>query len=317
MTADAAAIPEPTRTGHVLWEGHRTWFRVDGELPGDAGGPAPLVVLHGGPGVPHDYLVSLAALHAETGRAVVFYDQLGCGDSDHLPDADPGMWTEELFVRELAVVLGELGIAGRYHVLGQSWGGMLALLHALEQPAGLRSLVIANSPASIPLWLAEANRLREELPPDVQATLIEHEDAGTTDDPAYEEAMQVFYDRHVCRVVPNPPEVQRAFARLAEDPTVYHTMNGPSEFHVIGAIKDFDVTAAAGGGRVPALVVSGEHDEATPAVVQPLVDGLRDARWELVEGTSHLHARRGAGALPRPRRRVPRRARLTGAAAPR
>jgi len=287
MSEPADTIPAPTSTGEVSWDGHRTWYRVDGELSA-TGGPVPLVVLHGGPGVPHDYVSSLAHLHAETGRPVVLYDQLGCGNSDHLPDADPSTWTPELFVRELAAVLAHLGIDGRHAVLGQSWGGMLGLLHALEQPAGLRALVVANSPASLALWVAEANRLRAALPPEVQATLLRHEADGTTDDPAYEEAMQVFYDRHVCRRIPNPPEVARSFELLGKDPTVYHTMNGPSEFHVIGSLAGWDVTPRLGEVGVPTLVVSGEFDEATPAVVQPLVDGLPDVRWELMEGTSHL-----------------------------
>src|SRR5205823_5614065 len=92
-----------------------------------------------------------------------------------------------------------LGWAGRYHVLGQSWGGMLAMEHALEHPPGLRSIVVADSPASMPLWVQEANRLRADLPAEAREALARHEAAGTTDSPEYQEAMQVFYRRHVCR----------------------------------------------------------------------------------------------------------------------
>ena len=86
----------------------------------------------------------------------------------------------------------------------------------------------------------EANRLRG-LPPDVQSVLTKHEEAGTTDDPEYETAVRVFYDRHLCRV-PWPDGLQRSFDQMATDPTVYHTMNGPSEFHVIGPFKGWDIT---------------------------------------------------------------------------
>ena len=279
-----------TSTGEVEWEGHRTWYRVDGPLEADdPDAPAPLVCLHGGPGVPHDYIESLAELHAETGRTVILYDQLGCGRSEHLPDADPGFWTVDLFKHELERVLEALGVAGGYHLLGQSWGGMLAMEHAIDQPAGLLSLVIANSPPSMDLWVREANRLREALPAEVQATLLRHEADGTTDDPAYEEAMMAFYERHVCRLPqPWPDEVQRSFAALAEDPTVYRTMNGPSEFHVIGSLSGWDATPRLGAIEVPCLVVSGEFDEATPAVIAPLVAGLADVRSLVVDGTSHL-----------------------------
>ena len=107
------------------------------------------------------------------------------------------------------------------------------MLYALAQPAGLESLIVQSSPASVPLWLEELAKLRAALPPDVEATLRKHEDAGTTEDPEYEEATMVFYGRHVCRV-PWPPYLARMFETLMANPEVYFTMNGPSEFHVIG-----------------------------------------------------------------------------------
>jgi L-proline amide hydrolase len=266
------------------WDSGWTWYRVDGAL--GAIGRAPLVIVHGGPGAAHDYLEPVADLATTAGRPCILYDQIGCGRSQHLPDAPTDFWTVELFRRELGALVAHLGIAGRYHVLGQSWGGMLCMEHALEHPPGLRSLVVANSPASLQLWLAEANRLRSLLPPSVQETLTRHEAAGTTDSPEYEQAVLAFYERHLCRI-PFPDGLQRTFAQMSEDPTVYHTMNGPSEFHVIGTLTGWDITPRLGGVRVPVLVISGEHDEATPAVVRPLVDALPDARWELIEDASH------------------------------
>jgi L-proline amide hydrolase len=271
--------------GVLHWDGGWTWYRVVGDL-GESG-PAPLVLLHGGPGAAHDYLEPVAELARIAGRPCVLYDQLGCGRSQHLPDAPADFWTVELFCRELAALLDQLGIAERYHVLGQSWGGMLGMEHALEHRLGLRSLIVADSPASMELWVEEANRLRGLLPADVQDTLTRHEAAGTTESEEYEQAMMAFYERHLCRIVPFPDPLQRTFAQLADDPTVYHTMNGPSEFHVIGTLRRWDITPRLGEVQVPVLVISGEHDEATPAVVRPLVDALPDAHWELVEGASH------------------------------
>jgi L-proline amide hydrolase len=270
--------------GRMEWEAGWTWYRTQGDLGAD--GPAPLVILHGGPGAAHDYVEPIAVLARDAQRPCVLYDQIGCGRSQHLREAPADFWTVELFRRELTALLSHLGIADRYHVLGQSWGGMLGMEHALEHPPGLRSLVVANSPASIELWVAEANRLRALLPPEVQETLTRHESAGTTDSDDYEQAVMVFYERHLCRV-PFPDELQRTFAQMDEDPTVYHTMNGPSEFHVIGTLRGWDITPRLGEMRVPVLVISGEHDEATPAVVRPLVGALPDVRWELFEGASH------------------------------
>jgi L-proline amide hydrolase len=278
------SIPEPDRESTIAFRGWRTWYRVTGNL--DAPG-APVVVLHGGPGATHDYTLRMARL-AEQGRAVVHYDQLGCGRSTHLPGKDAGFWTVELFLDELDNLLAGLGIAGRYHVVGQSWGGMLAAEHAVRRPEGLTGLVIADSPASMELWVAEANRLRADLPPDVQGALTRHEEAGTTGDPEYQEAMMVFYDRHVCRVVPNPPEVAATFAAIEQDPTVYHTMNGPSEFHVIGTLRDWSIIDRLDRITAATLIVSGHHDEATPATVRPYAERIPGARWEIFDDSSHL-----------------------------
>jgi L-proline amide hydrolase len=278
-------IPPATTEGTVAFRDWQTWYRVTGDLSASAG--APVVVLHGGPGATHDYTLTMARL-AEQGRAVVHYDQLGCGRSTHLRDRGADFWTVELFLAELENLLVALGIADRYAVLGQSWGGMLGAEHALRGPAGLTSLVIADSPASMELWVREANRLRSDLPPDVQATLLRHESAGTTDDFEYRTAEKAFYDRHVCRIVPNPPEVAASFAAIDSDSTVYHTMNGPSEFHVIGTLRDWSVVDRVKDIAVPTLLVNGAHDEATPATMQPFADAIPDVRWEVFPDSSHM-----------------------------
>jgi L-proline amide hydrolase len=273
-----------TTEGYAPFGEWRTWYRVDGDL---RAGKAPVVVLHGGPGGTHDYLLSTVDL-AEQGRAVVLYDQLGNGRSTHLPERGADFWTVDLFVRELASLLDHLGIADRYHVVGQSWGGFLAQEHAFTRPPGLRGLVLADTAASFPMFVEAANRLREDLPPGVNDTLLRHESAGTTDDPEYAAACQFFYDRHVCRIVPNPPEVAYTFAQIEADPTVYFTMNGPSEFHVIGSIKDWQSLDRLGSISVPTLIVSGRYDEATPDVVRPLHEGIAGSEWVLFEESSHL-----------------------------
>src|SRR4051812_11353295 len=173
-----AEVREGTVPFEVDGAALETWFRVTGELGRD--GPAPLVVLHGGPGAAHDYLLSIADL-ARDGRAVVHYDQLGNGRSTHLPERGADFWTVDLFVRELDNLVDGLGVRERHHVLGQSWGGFLAQEYALTRPAGLRSLLLANTAASFPDFVSEANRLPARLPAEVEATLRRHEAAGTTD----------------------------------------------------------------------------------------------------------------------------------------
>jgi L-proline amide hydrolase len=267
----------------MIRDEYETWYRVVGDL---SSGPTPVVICHGGPGAAHDYTEPIAEL-SRFGRGCVLYDQLGCGQSSHLPDAPADFWTVQLFKDELVDLTRHLGIAERYAVVGQSWGGMLAMEHALDHPEGLRAIVVADSPASIPLWVEEANRLRADLPLDVQATLTEHEEAGTTESPEYVEAVRVYYDRHLCRV-PWPDYVERSFAQMDEDPTVYHTMNGPSEFHCIGSLKTWDITERLPQISTPTLLVSGRHDEATPHIVEQIESRVPGAQWRLFEQSSHM-----------------------------
>ena len=247
----------------------------------------PVVICHGGPGAGHDYCEPIADL-SRFGRACILYDQLGCGKSELMPDAPADFWTPRLFKDELAELVRHVGIADRYAVVGQSWGGMLAMDYALEDPDGLRAIVVADSPASMTLWVSEANRLREALPPDVQETLTRHEQDGTTDDPAYEAAVAVFYERHVCRVAPMPDCVARTFAQIAANPTVYHAMNGPSEFHVIGSLKTWDITDRLHEITTPTLLISGRHDEATPLIVGQIHERIPGAEWMIFENSSHM-----------------------------
>jgi proline-specific peptidase len=270
--------------GYIPFKGYQTWYRIVGE--GEEAGKLPLLCLHGGPGATHDYLESLDAM-ADTGRRVIYYDQLGCGKSV-IPMSNPSMWTIDLFVEEVDVVRKALGLE-RIHLLGQSWGGMLSMEYMFTQPTGVASLTIASSPASMIQWVEEANRLREELPLEVQAALLKHEAAGTTTDPEYLEAMQVFYDRHVCRRQPYPDYVQRSFDFLGNTPAeVYNTMNGPSEFHVIGVIKNWDVRDRLGEIKVPTLITSGRYDEATPLIAGTIQKRIPGSQWVVFEESSHL-----------------------------
>jgi L-proline amide hydrolase len=269
--------------GFIPFRGFRTWYRVVGA--GEESGKLPLIALHGGPGASHDYLEPLEAL-ASTGRRVIFYDQLGGGgNSDH--PHDPSMWTVDLYKDELASVIRELGIA-RYHLFGSSWGGMLAMEHALTKPHGLASLVFAGAPCSVPQWIRETGRLRLELPLENQAILLKHEAAGTTSDPAYEEAAMLFYHRHVCRLDPWPDCVVRTFAKQQQHPEVYLTMSGPSEFYCVGTLKDWDITDRLGEISVPTLVTSGEFDEATPTINETVHRGIPGSESVIFPNCSHM-----------------------------
>jgi L-proline amide hydrolase len=272
-----------TEEGFVPFEGHETWYRVVGE--GERPGRLPLLCLHGGPGATWHHMEPYQALAAD--RRVIFYDQLGCGRSAVEGPHDSAMWTPELYVREVDAVRQALGLE-QVHVLGHSWGGMLAMAYATRRPAGLASIVVESSPPSVPYWLCELDRLRADLPEEVEATLRRHEAEGTTGSKEYEETMMVFYDRHVCRVRPWPDWLQRCFDALGANPEVYNTMNGPSEFHVIGPLKDFDLTSELGSIEVPALLFCGEFDEVTPSTVRLAEQSIRRSQLVVLPGCSHM-----------------------------
>ena len=278
--SDASRVDE----GYVPFRGGRTWYRsVAAASEDDA--RLPLLCLHGGPGANWLHLKPYEALADE--RRVVFYDQIGSGNSGLEEPHEVSIWQPELFVEEIGVVREALGLE-RVHVLGHSWGGMLGMQYATEQPEGLASLIVESSPPSVPDWMPEVARLRSELPPEVEATLREHEEAGTTDSPEYEEASMVFYRRHVCRTDPWPDWLVECFEKLEANPEVYHAMNGPSEFHVIGTIRDWDITPRLGRIQVPTLVFSGRHDEVTPACTEASHRAIPGSEYVVLEESSHM-----------------------------
>ncbi|OCL06054.1 proline iminopeptidase [Glonium stellatum] len=265
----------------------KTWYKVFGDLKS---GARPLIGLHGGPGAGHNYLMSLEDLTSKHGIPVILYDQLGTGRSTHLQEknGDTSFWTIDLFLRELDNLLKHLGIQEDYDVFGNSWGGMLGAEHAVRQPVGLHRLVIADSPADMGMWVMAANKLRRQLPQEVQDVLKRHEDDGTTDSSEYEEAVMSFYKRHLCRVCPMPEEVVAMFDNIKMDPTVYHTMNGPSEFYVTGSLKDWAIVERLHKINAPTLLINGRYDEATDEVVEPYFEKVGKAKWVTFTESSHM-----------------------------
>ena len=247
--------------GFVSVEGGRVWYRSVGS------GGIPLLLLHGGPGAGHDYLEPLEALAAD--RQVVFYDQLGCGRSDR-PD-NPALWRIERFVSEVAQVRRALGLS-HIHLLGHSWGGWLAIEYLLGQPAGVVSVVLASTSASMPEVVAEIQRLKAQLPHDVRDVMDRHEATGDFANPEYQAAVMEFYKRHLCRLDPWPDCLMRSVANL-DGNQVYLTMNGPNEFTVVGNLKDWERRDRIHEIRVPTLVTVGAYDEVPLACAQTLHNG--------------------------------------------
>ena len=265
-----------TKEGFIPVTGGRVWYRVVG-----SGNAIPLLTLHGGPGVPHDYLETLAGLADE--RPVVFYDQLGCGKSDR-PD-DVSLWRIERFVEEVSQVRRALGLE-QIHLLGQSWGTMLATDYMLTQPIGVVSLIFASPCLDIPRMMPEVQRLLAAMPPEVQAIIHQHEAAGTTESAEYQQAAGEFYARHLCRILPPPEPMQRAIAGMGQ--AVYGTMWGPSEFACTGTLKDYDRTARLHEITVPTLFTCGRYDECTPEMTSWFQQFMPQSEMVVFEHSAHM-----------------------------
>lgn len=224
MSSDPFPTIKGTADFVVDGETYQTWYKVVGDLKSRR---RPLVTLHGGPGTSHHYFSPLIDLVAKYGIPVVLYDQLGGSNSTYLPDKPQEFWTPELFMDELENLLSHLGIASDYDLLGHSWGGMLAAQFAAQRPQevkGLKRIILWSSPASTKLWDEAAAQLVKAMPQDIQDTMKKHEDAGTTDSQEYQEAMHVFYAKHLCRVNPMPEDLGKSFAMMEKYPVVYRTM---------------------------------------------------------------------------------------------
>ena len=181
-----------------------------------------MLLLHGGPGYNSEYLRPFEAL-AATGRRVVRYDQIGAGRSP-VADAcfeDAGVFSIGLFRRELAALREALGLR-EVHLIGQSWGCMLALEHVLSGADGVLSLVLESGPASIAEWNRETLRLRSELPADVLAVLDAEQAAGRQDSEAFKAAYAVWERRHVLRM-DHPPDWEVRALELFERTTACTT----------------------------------------------------------------------------------------------
>jgi len=266
----------PVSEGYVDYRRYRTWYRVVGDL---ASATVPLLALHGGPGSTHHYFGPLERLGRE--RPVVLYDQIGCGSSDRPQDIE---WSVAVFREEVDAVRSHLGLE-RIHLLGTSWGGMLALEHLLSGAKGIVSLILSSTLASVDQWAAEQVVLRNALPPAVVEVLDRHERAGTYDDPEYEQAMEAYFDRHFYRGPKPRPELERMNAEKAKD--VYRAMQGPNEWTVTGAIRGWDVRDRLGEIDLPTLVIRGRHDMCTDSIAATLVRGIRNAREVVLEESSH------------------------------
>ncbi|KAI0886579.1 proline-specific peptidase [Annulohypoxylon maeteangense] len=265
----------------------KTWYKIVGTLSPST---PPLIALHGGPGSGHDYLEALFDLTESRGIPLILYDQIGCGRSTHLREkaGDESFWTFDLFVKQLDELVDHLSLRDSgFHVLGQSWGGMLGSAYAARRPRGLRRLVLSGAPASMPLYKQACKIRLAELPEDVGRALKECDAKGDHESPEFKDAAAVFMRRFVCRLDPLPEPIQRTFKNIRDDSTAYGTMQGHSEFDTVGSLKDWEGWKDAHNIEAETLLLNGRYDEVMDFVVEPFFKTINKVKWVTLENSSH------------------------------
>ncbi len=273
--APAAKIAD--ETGHTDVPGGKVWWRRVGSGP-----KSPLLLLHGGPGCGHNYLLPMKALADE--RPVIFYDQLGCGLSD-APE-DETLYRIPRFVEEVDAVRKALKL-DRIILFGNSWGSMLAIEYMVTgHGVGVEKLILSGALASVPQAIAGMQRLLDALPNGAGKRLKELEAAGQQNAPEYQTLVTLFYERHLYRGKPTP-EFDATIANLAKSPA-YRVMNGPNEFTIKGNIKDWERRPDLGKIKLPTLITTGEFDEVTFDCAEAIHKGIAGSQLKVMPDASHL-----------------------------
>ncbi|MCZ6836219.1 MAG: proline iminopeptidase-family hydrolase [Planctomycetota bacterium] len=263
-----------------LDEGYQVWTKRFGNSP------MKVLILHGGPAATHEYLECFESFFPQANIEFYHYDQLGSYRSDQ-PD-DDSLWTIERFVEEVEQVRLALGLnADNFFLLGNSWGGMLAMEYALKYQHNLKGLIVCNMTADFDKYEAYNAKLRAQLPEDVLVTLSSYEERGDYHDPVYEQLVfDVYYTKHLCRLDPWPEPVTRSFNHLNQH--VYEYMQGPSEFVPGGILKGWSVWDRLGELEVPTLMVGAKHDTMNPAEMAEMATLVQNGRSLYCPNGSHM-----------------------------
>ena len=248
-----------------------------------------VLLLHGGPGADHEYMEAFDSYFPNAGIEYYYYDQLGSFFSDQ--PKEPSLWEVPRFVDEVEQVRQALGLTkDNFYLLGQSWGGILAMEYALKYPQNIKGLVISNMMSSIPAYNDYAkNVLMPAMDQKALAEITQLEAAKKFDDPRYMELLiPNFYTQHLLRMPADqwPDPVQRGFKHLNE--SIYVPMQGPSEMGASGKLEKWDRTQDLSKLAMPTLVIGARYDTMDPAHMEMMSKRIPHARYLYCPNGSHL-----------------------------
>lgn len=267
--------------GYMPFEGFKTYYRIVGDANPDK---APLVLLHGGPGSTHNYFEVLDKL-AESGRQLIMYDQIGCGNS--YVEGHPELFNAETWIKELVALREHLGL-DEIHLLGQSWGGMQAIWYAIEhQPKGIKSYTLSSTLASAKLWEVEQKRRITYMDPAYRDALLNAEATGDYSSDTYNEALDKFMDLYCAgEVTDDAPECLRRPRKTGKE--AYIVGWGHNEFSPTGTLAGYEFTDRLHEIKEPCLITSGAIDLSSPFIAKEMYDRIPNSQWELFQYSRHM-----------------------------
>jgi len=246
-----------------------------------------LLLLNGGPGATHEYFECMESFLPADGIEFIYYDQLGCGNSDN--PKDTAMWSLPRYVEEVEQVRKALNLnKDNFYLLGHSWGGILAAEYAFKYQQNLKGLIISNMMMSCPAYGKYAEDvLAKQMKPEVLAEIRQIEAKKDFDNPRYMGLLEPnFYAEHLCRIVPNPEPVTRSMSKINQ--SLYVTMQGPSEFGISGKLTTWDRTKDLPKLTVPVLSIGGKYDTMDPEHMRWIATQVQNGSALICNKGSHM-----------------------------
>ncbi|MGC4038926.1 MAG: proline-specific peptidase family protein [Chitinophagaceae bacterium] len=277
QSAGVTMIPIETPIGKF-----KVWTKRFGNNPS-----IKVLLLHGGPAATHEYMECFESFFPKEGFEFYEYDQLGSFYSDK--PTDSSLWTTDRFVEEVEQVRKAIGgNRGNFYLLGNSWGGILAMSYALKYQANLKGLIVANMMASCPEYGKYAEEvLAKQMDPKVLEEVKAIEAKGDFSNPRYMELLQPnFYKQHLCRLSEWPDAVNRSFSHINN--TIYTMMQGPSEFGISGRLANWDIKDRLKEIKVPTLMVGAKFDTMDPKAMEEQSKMVQKGRYLYCPNGSHL-----------------------------
>ena len=248
-----------------------------------------VLLLNGGPGATHEYFECFESFLPKEGIEFIYYDQLGCGNSDN-PN-DTAYWDLARYVEEVEQVRVALKLDEKnFYLLGHSWGGILAMQYALKYQAHMKGLIISNMMSSCPDYGKYADEvLAKQFDPAVLDSIRAMEARNDFANPQYMGLLQPhYYEKHILRMPSAawPEPVQRSFAKMNQ--SLYVTMQGPSEFGISGRLTQWDVKDQLPSIAIPTLVIGAQNDTMDPEHMKWMATQVKTGTYLYCPNGSHM-----------------------------